>query len=62
MRLIKTIGDAVMLVSVEPAPLVEAVLDLVEQAEELSDEMPPLKAGVAIGDALNRNGDWSAGR
>ena len=57
-RLIKTIGDAVMLVSVEPAPLVEAVLDLVEQAEELSDEMPPLKAGVAIGDALNRNGDW----
>jgi adenylate cyclase len=57
-RMIKTIGDAVMLVSVEPAPLVDAVLGLVEQAEELSDEMPPLKAGIAIGDALNRNGDW----
>jgi adenylate cyclase len=57
-RLIKTIGDAVMLVSPEPAPLVDAMLALVERAEENSDEMPPLKAGVAIGEALNRNGDW----
>jgi adenylate cyclase len=57
-KLIKTIGDAVMLVSTEPAPLLDAVLELVERAENNSDEMPPLKAGAATGDALNRNGDW----
>jgi adenylate cyclase len=57
-RLIKTIGDAVMLVSQEPEPLVDALLELIERAESDDEELPPLKAGIAIGDALNRNGDW----
>jgi adenylate cyclase len=57
-RLIKTIGDAAMLASPEPAPLVEAVLDLVAAAEGAGGEFPQLRAGAAFGPALNRSGDW----
>ena len=55
-RLVKTIGDAVMLVAPEPAPLVAAALALVDAAEGAG--LPPLRAGVAYGPALNRWGDW----
>jgi adenylate cyclase len=57
-RLIKTIGDAVMFVSTEPEPLLKASLDLVEAAESEGDDFPALKAGLAHGPALNRAGDW----
>jgi adenylate cyclase len=57
-RFIKSIGDAVMLVSPEPEPLVEAAVHLVEQAKEQDDGFPPLRAGVACGQALRRGGDW----
>jgi adenylate cyclase len=53
---VKTIGDAVMLVAPEPGPLVGCALDLVGAAEEA--ELPPLRAGVAYGPAVNRWGDW----
>jgi adenylate cyclase len=55
-RLVKTIGDAVMLVSLEPAPLVEAALDLVAAAD--ASELPHLRAGVAVGEAVAYGGDW----
>jgi adenylate cyclase len=57
-RLVKTIGDAAMLVSEEPAPLVETGLALVDAVEAEGDEFPLLKAGVAHGPALSRAGDW----
>jgi adenylate cyclase len=57
-RLIKMIGDAAMLVSPQPRPLLEAALTLVEQAEAQGEGFPPLRAGVAWGPALNRFGDW----
>jgi adenylate cyclase len=57
-RLVKTIGDAAMLVSPEPAPLLDATLDLVAAADEESEEFPQLRAGVALGPALGRRGDW----
>ncbi len=57
-RLVKTIGDAAMLVSTEPAPLVEAALALVDEAELRSDEMPALRAGLASGPAISQRGDW----
>jgi adenylate cyclase len=57
-RLVKTIGDAVMLVSTEPGPLVQSALDLVSAAEEQGEAFPQLRAGVAAGSALNRAGDW----
>lgn len=56
-RFIKTIGDAVMFVSPEPAPLVDAMLKLVEAAEA-DDSLPRLRAGIAAGEAVSRVGDW----
>ena len=54
-RLVKTIGDAAMLVAPEPAPVVESVLSLVEHSQE---EAPLLRGGVAMGEGLPRAGDW----
>jgi adenylate cyclase len=55
-RLVKMIGDAAMFASLESGPLLEAVLGLVESAG--TEEIPPLRAGVARGQALGRGGDW----
>lgn len=55
-RLIKTIGDAAMFVSPEPAPLVEVALRLVAAFEE--EDLPSLRAGVAFGPAMMRGGDY----
>jgi adenylate cyclase len=55
-RLIKTIGDAVMLVSPEPVPLLDALLDLTAAADK--EDLPHLRVGVASGWAVSRAGDW----
>ncbi len=57
-RLIKTIGDAAMLTSLEPEPLLDAALTLLDAAEAEGDDFPQLRAGLAIGPALSRAGDW----
>lgn len=57
-RLVKTIGDAAMLASEEPAPLIDAALAMVEAAEAEGDDFPSLHAGLAMGEALPRGGDW----
>jgi adenylate cyclase len=56
-RLVKVIGDAVMLVAPQPLELVDTTLRLVERAEA-KDGFPPLRAGVAFGPAANHFGDW----
>lgn len=56
-RLVKTIGDAVMFVSTDAAALVEAMLTLVALVEA-DPAMPQLRAGVAYGSAVSRAGDW----
>jgi adenylate cyclase len=55
-RLVKMIGDAAMFASRDPAPLLEAVVGLVDAAGD--GDIPPLKAGAARGQALGRGGDW----
>jgi adenylate cyclase len=55
-RLVKMIGDAAMFASRESQPLLDAVLGLVESAG--GEEIPPLRAGAARGQALGRGGDW----
>ena len=55
-RLVKTIGDAAMFVSPEPAALVAAALSLVEATE--AAELPSLRAGIAFGEAYLRSGDF----
>jgi adenylate cyclase len=56
-RLVKTIGDAAMLVAPEPRPVIDAVLALVEESRGDSS-LPLLRGGVASGSALQRAGDW----
>ena len=56
-RVVKQIGDAVMLVSPDAEATVDTCLDLIERAEA-EDDFPPLRAGVAYGPAVNRWGDW----
>jgi adenylate cyclase len=55
-RLIKTIGDAAMFVSPEPGPLVEVALELVAGFDQ--EQLPSLRAGVAVGPAVIRAGDY----
>jgi adenylate cyclase len=56
-RLVKTIGDAAMLVAPAPKPLLDAVLGLVESSRE-DERRPLLRGGLASGEALQRAGDW----
>ncbi|MHA7649446.1 adenylate cyclase regulatory domain-containing protein [Mycobacterium sp. ML4] len=56
-RFIKTIGDAVMFVCPDPAPLLDTVLKLVDMVDNDND-FPRLRAGVAFGMAVSRAGDW----
>ncbi len=56
-RAVKTIGDAVMLVSPDPGALLDVTLALLEAADADAD-MPPLRAGLAWGRAVARLGDW----
>ncbi|MEK6277928.1 MAG: adenylate cyclase regulatory domain-containing protein [Actinomycetota bacterium] len=57
-QLVKLIGDAAMLVSTEPEPLLDAALRLVKAADEEGEEFPQLRAGVAHGPALGQGGDY----
>jgi len=54
-RLVKTIGDAAMLVAPEPGVLIDTALGLVERSKE---DGPLLRGGVASGEGLPRAGDW----
>lgn len=57
-RLVKMIGDAAMLVSTEPKPMVEAALALIAATEREGEEFPWLRAGLAYGSALPQSGDY----
>ncbi|HEY7621204.1 MAG TPA: adenylate cyclase regulatory domain-containing protein [Solirubrobacteraceae bacterium] len=57
-RMVKTIGDAAMLVSPDPPTLLAVALDLVDAADAEGRDFPQLRVGVASGPALNRAGDW----
>src|SRR4051794_39838929 len=56
-KIVKLIGDAVMLVSPRPEPMLESTLRLIESAGE-DTAFPPLRAGIARGQAVHRWGDW----
>ncbi|BBZ00470.1 adenylate/guanylate cyclase domain-containing protein [Mycolicibacterium fallax] len=56
-RLVKTIGDAVMMVCPEPLALLNAMLDLADAAEA-DPGLPRLRTGMAWGSAMGRSGDW----
>jgi len=60
-RLVKTIGDAVMFVAPEPAPLLQAALGLMEAGGAEGEQFPAVHAGAAHGPALRRWGDYYGG-
>ena len=55
-RVVKQIGDAVMLVSPEPEAMVRTALALVEAAEG-EEAFPPLRAGVAFDEYILSGGE-----
>ncbi len=55
-RLVKTIGDAAMLVSRDAGPLVEASLSLIEEVR--AADLPAARAGIACGPTTFRAGDF----
>ncbi len=57
-RLVKMIGDAAMMVSSEPEPMLNAALRLIEAADAEGDEFPYLRAGLAFGTTLAQAGDY----
>lgn len=56
-RLVKTIGDAVMLVSSDRVKLLDATLELLDAAGR-DETLPELRIGVASGWAVSRARDW----
>jgi adenylate cyclase len=58
-RLVKTIGDAVLLTAVEPADLLDTALRLVAatDAESSDGTFPQVRVGVAYGATIARGGD-----
>ena len=59
-RVVKAIGDAVMVVSPEPVVLLDSMLDLVAAVSE-DERLPEIRAGVHWGRAVGRLGDWYGG-
>jgi adenylate cyclase len=57
-RLVKTIGDAVMFVAAEAEALVVAALNLIDAAEAEGEEFPWLRAGLSTGPTLPQSGDY----
>src|SRR5574337_57765 len=56
-RVVKTVGDAVMLVCPDPAKLLDAMLKLAEAANHCG-ALPELRIGIASGWAVSRARDW----
>ncbi len=54
-RVAKWLGDGAMLVGVEPEPVIEAVVDMIEANRTMHGM--PLRAGVATGDVILFEGD-----
>ena len=57
-RLVKLIGDAVMLACADPVVLAGALLDLVDLVEEQGEGFPEVRAGLSLGRVLPRGGDF----
>ncbi len=56
-RIIKNIGDEVLLVCDDPVAAVEVALEMVRRGQDEEDTFPEVRAGLAYGDVINRLGD-----
>ncbi|EME66845.1 hypothetical protein G352_02874 [Rhodococcus ruber BKS 20-38] len=55
-RFVKTVGDAVLLLSADPTALATVAIELLAAAQRQG--LPPLHAGIAWGTAVRSAGDW----
>ena len=56
-RIIKNIGDEVLLVTDDVAAAVEIALTMAARGEDADDEFPQVRAGIAYGEVVSRLGD-----
>ncbi|HEX2086360.1 MAG TPA: adenylate cyclase regulatory domain-containing protein [Solirubrobacteraceae bacterium] len=56
-RLVKTIGDAVMLTAPDAEDLLRCVLELSDAVDAEGEEFPQVRCGIALGPAVERDGD-----
>jgi adenylate cyclase len=56
-RLVKTIGDAVMLTAAEPECLLRSLVALSDAVDAEGEEFPQVRSGMAVGPAVERHGD-----
>jgi adenylate cyclase len=56
-RIIKSIGDEVLLVADDPVAAAEIALELTRRGEDEDDAYPRVRAGMAYGEVVNRLGD-----
>ena len=56
-RIIKNIGDEVLIVADDPAAAADIALELTRRGADDDDSFPPVRAGLAYGDVVNRLGD-----
>ena len=57
-RFVKSIGDAVLLISPDPVALVATAQALLDAADAEGEDFPQLRVGIASGPAVSRAGDW----
>ena len=56
-RIIKSIGDEVLIVADDPAAAAEIAFELTRRGEDEDDPFPRVRAGMAYGEVVNRLGD-----
>ncbi len=56
-RIIKSIGDEVLIVADDPTSAAEIALELTRRGEDEDDPFPRVRAGMAYGEVVNRLGD-----
>jgi adenylate cyclase len=57
-RLVKSVGDAVLLVSADPRAMARTAFGVLERVEEEGPDFPQVRIGLAHGQAATRAGDW----
>jgi adenylate cyclase len=55
---VKVIGDEVMLAARDPEALVRVVLRLLDRGADDNSDLPPMRAGAALGEVVRRAGDY----
>lgn len=56
-KLVKTLGDGILLVCPDADQMIEAALEMIRVVDD-DEELPSIRVGIAAGETLPRAGDW----